>query len=105
MSRDTKIIDEDYLAYIRTLGCLVCYSKPVDPDHLRARGWEEFKRNDYCAIPLCRRHHTERGQVGDQKFCAKYQIRNLWEENFYILSDYLKLQRTLTVMDAASKEE
>lgn len=92
MSRDTKIIDEAYLAYVRTLRCLVCFRTPVDADHIRARGREEFKRNDYCAIPLCRRHHAERGQYGDQKFCATYQIKNLWEESFYILSDYLKLK-------------
>jgi len=91
--RDTKIIDEAYLAYVRKLPCLVCGYKPVDPDHIRARGWRESKRNDYCAIPLCRRHHVERGQYGDKKFCATYQIGNLWEENFYILSGYLETAR------------
>lgn len=87
--RDTKIIDEAYLAYVRKLPCLVCGYTPCDPDHLKARGWREAKRNDYSCIPLCRRHHTERGQYGDTKFCATYQIKNLWEENFYILSEYL----------------
>ncbi len=89
MSRDTKIVDEAYLAYVRKLPCLVCSYTPCDPDHLRARGWREAKRNDYSAIPLCRKHHTERGQYGDQKFCATYQIGNLWEECFYILSEYM----------------
>ncbi len=102
MSRDTKIIDEAYLAYVRTLRCLVCFRTPVDPDHLRARGREEFKRNDYCAIPLCREHHTERGQYGDKKFCDLYQIKSLWEENFYILSDYLKLKHEAALAAAGS---
>lgn len=88
MSRDTKIIDERYLDYIRSLPCLIHQSrKPSDPDHLKARGTEEHKRNDYSALPFCRECHTEREQIGDEKFEAKYNV-NLWEEVFYLTCDY-----------------
>jgi hypothetical protein len=91
MNRNDKIVDESYLNYIRSLPCLVplCKKHPADPDHLKARGWREGKRNDYTAIPLCRQHHVERGQIGNVKFCDKHSIGNLWEDAFFILTNYL----------------
>lgn len=93
MNRNAKIIDENYLNYVRLQPCLVCAKRPVDADHLKARGWEQAKRNDYSAIPLCREHHSERGQIGDVRFCDKYAIGNLWMEVFYLVSGYLAMRR------------
>ena len=92
LMRHVKIIDEGYLAYIRKLPCLACLKPgPSDPDHVIARGWREAKRNDYSAIPLCRKCHHEFGQVGNEKFCRNHGIQNLWEEIFYLTCGYPRL--------------
>lgn len=69
-----KVVDEDYLDYIRKLPCVGCGRTPVDPDHLIARGFEEGKRVDYYAIPMCRQCHSEREQVGNVKFQIRHQM-------------------------------
>jgi len=84
MNRQTKIVCEEYLQWVRSQSCCVCGRTPVDPDHLKARGRGEAKRNDFTAIPLCREHHSERGQLGDEKFQEECKI-NLWEEVAYRL--------------------
>src|SRR6185369_1059062 len=86
MNRQTKIVCEEYLKWVRSQPCCVCGRTPVDPDHLKARGRGEAKRNDFTAIPLCREHHSERDQ-GLEKFQAKYHI-NLWEEVAYCLMQF-----------------
>jgi len=86
--RDVILIDWEYLAWIRAQGCLID-GKRSDVDHVKARGWEESKRNDYLALPLCREHHVERGQIGNQKFEEKYQI-NLYEE---LLWNFIEWQK------------
>jgi hypothetical protein len=84
-----KVIDEEYKSYIRNLPCAVCMSTPTDPDHLKARGWREASRNDYTCLPLCRKHHSERGQYGDTKFQELYKI-NLWKEAWQCVVDYFR---------------
>jgi len=59
----------------------------VDCDHLQARGTGEGKRNDLTGIPLCREHHSERGQVGDTKFQIQYAL-NLWKEAAFCLIEF-----------------
>lgn len=63
--------DDDYLAFVRALPCLVCDRSPCDPDHLQR---QSQGRNDYLCIPLCREHHTERHKVGVSKFEEKHRI-------------------------------
>jgi hypothetical protein len=92
--RRAIIVNEDYLDFIRSKPGLIEVGGrgPVDPDHLIARGTGEHKRNDYTAIPLYRNHHTERGQ-GNEKFEKKYGI-NLWQENSFLLMEYLQMKLT-----------
>lgn len=76
-----KIVAAEYIKWVSQGGCLIgsdCWDI-VDNDHLKARGTEEHKRNDYLILRFCRKHHSERGQIGDEKFQAKYGI-NLYEE-------------------------
>jgi hypothetical protein len=71
-----KIVAPDYIAWVSQGGCLIgldCWDI-VDNDHLKARGTEEHKRNDYLILRFCRKHHSERGQIGDEKFQANYGI-------------------------------
>ncbi len=56
-----------YLAYVRTLPCLICARPgPNDPAHLRSAALQYGKRStgmaekpdDKWVLPLCRTHHT-----------------------------------------------
>jgi hypothetical protein len=82
------VIDENYLTYIRSLPCVVCGSAS-ECDHLRARGSRESKRDDRTCIPLCREHHAERHQGGNEKFEKKYKI-NLWKEAWSCVVAYFR---------------
>jgi len=87
MRRDLKIISPHYVDFIRTKTCCICMKGPVDCDHLQARGTGEGKRNDLTGIPLCREHHSERGQIGNTQFQAKYTT-NLWREATFCLIEF-----------------
>ena len=78
-----------YLDYIREKPCLICAITPCDPDHLEARGMggANSEMKDLSCVPLCRIHHTERHQFGNQKFEYKYSI-NLWKENSRLVRRY-----------------
>ena len=88
---DTK----DYIKYIRSNGCRVCGKFPVDPDHLEARGMGGAGKGgtvtntikDFSCIPLCRLHHTERHQLGIEKFEKKYRI-NCWKDAAHLIRSY-----------------
>ena len=76
-NQEQKLSSKKYLDYIRNKPCLVCGSIPCDPDHLEARGMGGANRSvykDYSSVPLCRIHHTERHQAGNEKFENKYGI-------------------------------
>jgi len=102
MRRDDKIIDEAYRAWVKKGDCLVAFDRagtdcfgPIDLDHTKARGTESHKQNDFFILELCRKHHSERGQIGDEKFQAKYGI-NLREEIIWNLIEYiLELKKVL----------
>ncbi len=66
-----RVMDEKYLSYVRALPCLACGNSPCDPDHLKTRAQG---RNDYLTVPLCRLHHSERGQIGDNAFERSYGV-------------------------------
>lgn len=87
MNRDLKIICPAYLKFIRSKPCCVCMRGPVDADHVQARGTGSSKRNDFTAIPLCRPHHSQRGQIGNIRFEDKQMI-NLWREVSMLLIEF-----------------
>ena len=89
-NQEQKLSSKKYLDYIRNKPCLVCGSIPCDPDHLEARGMGGANRSgykDYSCVPLCRIHHTERHQAGNENFENKYGI-NLWKDAFNLLRRY-----------------
>ena len=75
----------DYLAWIRTLGCVVCSrvscgATVIEAAHtnvLGARGLGQ-KASDFSAIPLCAAHHRENldsyHQLGETEFSHKHGI-------------------------------
>ena len=96
LRRDWELVDNsDYIKYIRSNGCRVCGKFPVDPDHLTARGMGGAgkggtvtnTKKDFTCIPLCRLHHTERHQLGNEKFEKKYNI-NVWKDAHQLVVNY-----------------
>src|SRR5262245_51967635 len=63
-----RLRDKAHLKYIASQPCLVCGRQPSDPHHLRfaqprALG---LKVSDEFAVPLCRGHHRQVHQVGNE---------------------------------------
>ena len=88
---DVSVNTKDYLKYIKSKHCLVCGSSPVDADHQDTIGMGGDRKKqtikDFTCIPLCRKHHTERHNIGSFQFEHKHSL-NLWKEAFYLLRGY-----------------
>ncbi len=80
---------EEYIKYIKSQGCLICGSTPVDPHHLEARGMGKYKAGikDFSCIPLCREHHSE-WHFNSAKFEEKYHFKS-WREAFRLLRRFI----------------
>lgn len=72
-----------YLAYVRTLPCLICGRPGSDPAHIRSAAPHYGKRqtgmgekpSDCWVLPLCRFHHTEQHNRGNElAWWASYGI-------------------------------
>lgn len=60
-----------YLAFVRTMPCVVCRHGIVDAHHAETRG---AGGTDLCAIPLCRIHHGSIHRIGVKTFPQHYRI-------------------------------
>tara|TARA_R110000824_G_scaffold7471_1_gene33362 strand:- start:262 stop:546 length:285 start_codon:yes stop_codon:yes gene_type:complete len=81
-----------YIEFIKTKVCTVCYDFPVDPDHLITVGMgnkrEKPRLEDFTCIPLCRKCHIERHQIGNIAFELKHGV-NLWKDAYHYLMEFL----------------
>jgi Rad52/22 family double-strand break repair protein len=64
-----RLRDKEHLKFVATQPCLVCGRQPCDPHHLRfaqprAMG---LKVSDEFAVPLCRGHHRQLHQAGNEE--------------------------------------
>jgi len=57
---------------IRRMPCLVCGSKPSDAHHEPPRSLGGTAKD---LVPLCRRHHNVRHQIGPTRFYERYPNR------------------------------
>jgi DNA recombination protein Rad52 len=75
-----RLRDKTHLKFIASQPCLICGRQPSDPHHLRfaqprALG---MKVSDEFTVPLCRGHHRELHQVGnEQTWWAQRKIEPL----------------------------
>jgi hypothetical protein len=81
--------DKSHLRFVASQPCLVCGRHPSDPHHLRfaqprALG---LKVSDEFTVPLCRGHHRQLHQTGDEQAWWKdisvdalVVARRLWEQ-------------------------
>jgi hypothetical protein len=85
-----RLRDKGHLRFVASKACLVCGRQPSDPHHLRfaqprALG---MKVSDEFTVPLCRTHHRQLHQIGDEKiWWQEHKIkpmdiaRELWNES------------------------
>jgi hypothetical protein len=84
-----RLRDKAHLQFVASQPCLVCGRQPADPHHLRfaqprALG---MKVSDEFTVPLCRGHHRQLHQAGnevawwdDRKINALVVAKDLWEQ-------------------------
>ena len=84
-----RLRDKAHLKFVVSQPCLVCGRQPSDPHHLRfaqprALG---LKVSDEFTVPLCRGHHRQLHQIGNEvAWWEDFQInaleiaRGLWEQ-------------------------
>jgi hypothetical protein len=89
IAESKRIRDKDHLKFVASQPCLICGRQPSDPHHLRfaqprALG---LKVSDEFTVPLCRGHHRQLHQVGnevtwwaDLKINALEIAKGLWEQ-------------------------
>jgi hypothetical protein len=85
-----RLRDKNHLKFVASQPCLICGRQPSDPHHLqfaqpRALG---MKVSDEFAVPLCRGHHRQLHQAGNEVSWWKdreikpFEIaKDLWEES------------------------
>ena len=88
MDRNSKIVCEVYLDFIRAKACCACGAPaPSSPDHLKARGGGSGKQNDFTAIPLCIPCHSLRQVSLTAEFNARFKI-DVWQEATWCMIEF-----------------
>ena len=72
-----RLRDKAHLKFVATQPCLVCGRQPADPHHLRFAQPRAIglKVSDEFTVPLCRGHHRELHQTGNE--LAWWKGRNI----------------------------
>ena len=85
-----RLRDKVHLKFVASQPCLVCGRQPSDPHHLRFAQPRAIglKVSDEFTVPLCRGHHRQLHQVGneaawweDLQIDALEIARGLWEQS------------------------
>ena len=84
-----RLRDKAHLKFIASQPCLVCGRQPSDPHHLRFAQPRAIglKASDEFTVPLCRGHHRQLHQAGNEvawwetfKINALETAKHLWEQ-------------------------
>ncbi len=69
LSKPVRMRDRDHLRFVTTQPCLACGRSPSDAHHLRFAEQRALGRkvSDEFTVPLCRLHHRELHQRGDER--------------------------------------
>lgn len=63
-----------YRKHVVDQTCAVCPGKPAeDPHHLERKGTAK-KESDALCVPLCREHHRQLGEIGEETFWEKHGV-------------------------------
>lgn len=63
--------DKELINYIKSLPCVVCGNRPVDPDHIGTKG-AGHGDEEWNLWPLDRVHHIEKHAIGLSQFVIRY---------------------------------
>src|SRR3974390_144268 len=89
LAEPKRLRDQAHLKFVATQSCLVCGRQPSDPHHLRFAQARAIglKVSDEFTVPLCRGHHRELHQAGNElAWWEKLNIKplevakELWEQ-------------------------
>ena len=84
-----RLRDKAHLKFVASQPCLICGRQPSDPHHLRFAQPRAIglKVSDQFTVPLCRGHHRQLHQAGnevawweDLQINALEIARDLWEQ-------------------------
>ena len=84
-----RLRDKAHLKFVASQPCLVCGRQPSDPHHLRFAQPRaiSLKVSDEFTVPLCRGHHRQLHQAGNEvkwwetlKINALETAKHLWEK-------------------------
>ena len=84
-----RLRDKAHLKFVASQPCLICGRQPSDPHHLRFAQPRAIglKVSDEFTVPLCRGHHRQLHQTGDERAWWESQrvnaleiARGLWEK-------------------------
>jgi hypothetical protein len=66
-----RLRDKEHLKFVASQPCLVCGRQPSDPHHLRFAQPRAIgmKVSDEFTVPLCRGHHRQLHQAGNEQAC------------------------------------
>ena len=109
IAKPKRIRDKAHLRFVASQPCLICARQPSDPHHLRfaqprALG---LKVSDEFTVPLCRGHHRQLHQAGDEvAWWGKSQInalemaQHLWEQS-HAKAEPIDQQSQSTIADVS----
>ena len=89
LSKPKRLRDKAHLKFVASQPCLVCGRQPSDPHHLRFAQPRAIglKVSDEFTVPLCRGHHRQLHQAGNEaawwetfKINALETAKQLWEQ-------------------------
>lgn len=74
--KSKRKVDRAFLDTFHDMRCIACKKRGCDPAHIKTRGsgGDDTYNN---VMPLCRKHHTEQGQIGWKKMSVKYRAVDL----------------------------
>jgi len=90
LQKTPRQVDWEYLAWIKSLPCLVTGKVGADPHHLSSVG---SGGSDYSAVPLKRKFHNEIEQIGVKEFEVKYKLSVWYSAWSFLLKWYLSEQK------------
>jgi Rad52/22 family double-strand break repair protein len=88
LAEPKRLRDKAHLKFVASQPCLICGRQPSDPHHLRFAQPRAIglKVSDEFTVPLCRGHHRQLHQAGDErawwegiKINALEVARSIWE--------------------------
>jgi len=89
LAEPKRLRDKAHLKFVASQPCVVCGRQPSDPHHLRfVQPWAlGLKVSDEFTVPLCRGHHRQLHQTGNEeawwkniKVDALRVARDFWEQ-------------------------